>query len=63
MSQLVTSHYGIFQYVFLYECFERIQEEKQWRHKILSNRQPVAAATSTSTASEAAGASNEDIEK
>ena len=27
-----------FQYIFLYECFERIQEEKQWRHKIMSER-------------------------
>ena len=27
-----------FQYIFLYECFERIQEEKQWRHKIMSDR-------------------------
>ena len=27
-----------FQYIFLYECFERIQEEKQWRHKIMNDR-------------------------
>lgn len=25
-------------YIFLYECFERIQEEKQWRHKIMNDR-------------------------
>ena len=28
----------VLQYIFLYECFERIQEEKQWRHKIMNDR-------------------------
>ena len=37
-SQIANDKCFHFQYIFLYECFERIQEEQQWRHKIQSGR-------------------------
>ena len=47
MQRSITISFPL-QYVFLYECFERIQEEQQWRHKLRSDAAAVATASAVS---------------
>jgi len=55
-KRLHETHLQLFlQYIFLYECFERIQEEHTWRHQLETEKRREREAVADQDAGEESG--------